>query len=185
MRNRLELVTGRGSVRTADQTPRPVLRPANPDDAPRLVAMFERCSPETRYARFMAPLQHFPASHLVDVVKSSRTRRSWVIEDVASGQVVGVGSWFRNELDAAEVGLLVEDAFQHQGLGTALLDELVASALDEGITTFVGHTLADARHVHRMLRDLGPTTIEGRGTSRTLRTCLDDDAALGSLCQFA
>jgi len=45
--------------------------------------------------------------------------------------------------------------------------------------------VADARHVHRMLRDLGPTTIEGSGTSRTLRTILDDEAAGESLCRFA
>jgi GNAT superfamily N-acetyltransferase len=141
--------------------------------------MFERCSPATRYARFMAPLQHFPAAHLVDVVRSSRFRRSWVVEDVGSGDVLGVGTWFRNEPDepdAAEVALLIEDAFQHQGLGTTLLDELAAAARDEGITTFVGHSLADARHVHGMLGRLGPTTIEGAGTSRALRTVLDADA---------
>jgi GNAT superfamily N-acetyltransferase len=180
MRNRLELVTGRAPGKVGQ-----VLRPATPLDAPRLVAMFDRCSSATRYARFMSPLRNFPAAHLVDVVKSSRIRRSWVIEDLGSGEVVGVGSWFRNQPEAAEVGLLIEDAFQHQGLGTALLDELATTALDEGITTFVGHTVADARHVHRMLRDLGPTTIEGSGTSRTLRTILDDEAAGESLCRFA
>ena len=108
-----------------------------------------------------------------------------MIEELGSGEVVGVGSWFRNQPEAAEVGLLIEDAFQHQGLGSALLDELATTALDEGITTFVGHTVADARHVHRMLRDLGPTTIEGSGPSRTLRTILDDDAAGDSLSRFA
>ena len=86
----LELVTGR--IAPASQ----VLRPAVPDDAPRLVAMFERCSPASRYARFLAPLQHFPASHLVDVVRSSPIRRSWVVDDLDTGDVVGVGSWFRN-----------------------------------------------------------------------------------------
>jgi GNAT superfamily N-acetyltransferase len=109
---RLELATGR------------VLRPSVPNDAPRLVAMFERCSPASRYARFLAPLRHFPASHLVDVVRSSPIRRSWVIDDLETGQVVGVGSWFRNQHDTAELGLLVEDRWQHQGLGRALLHAL-------------------------------------------------------------
>ena len=63
MRKRLELVTS-----PAYRAKGLVVRPAIPSDAPRLVAMFERCSPETRLARFMAPLQHFPAAHLVDVV---------------------------------------------------------------------------------------------------------------------
>jgi RimJ/RimL family protein N-acetyltransferase len=171
MRNRLELVTSPAYRATGL-----VVRPATPTDAPRLVAMFERCSPETRYARFLAPLQRFPAAHLVDVVQSSPIRRSWVIEERSSGQVVGIGSWFRNQTgtpDAAEVGLLVEDAFQHRGLGAALLDELAARACDEGITVFVAETLAGARHVHRMLQRLGVTTIEGSGTSRSLRTVVE------------
>jgi GNAT superfamily N-acetyltransferase len=161
----LELVTGR--------MPGAVLRPAVPDDAPRLVAMFERCSPASRYSRFLAPLAHFPASHLVDVVRSSPARRSWVVEDLTTGDVVGVASWFRNAEDTAEVGLLVEDAWQHQGHGTALLDTLAESARAAGITTFVAHTLADSRHVHRLLRHLGATTIECAGHVCTLHVSLD------------
>jgi GNAT superfamily N-acetyltransferase len=163
MCSRLELATGR------------VLRPSAPDDAPRLVAMFERCSPASRYARFLAPLRHFPASHLVDVVRSSSIRRSWVIDDLDTGELVGVGSWFRNQGDAAELGLLIEDTSQRHGLGTQLLDELVASARRAGITELVGHSLAASRHVHRMLRRLGPTTIESSGHTCTLRVSLTDE----------
>ena len=178
MSPRLELATGRATTfpRVVSGAVSQVLRPAIPDDAPRLVAMFERCSPASRYARFLAPLQHFPAAHLTDVVCSSPIRRSWVVEDVATGDVVAVASWVRNQGTCgdhgAEVGLLVEDAFQHLGLGTALLDELATSARHEGITTFVAHTLADARHVHRMLRHLGPVCIEGNGTTRSLHVAL-------------
>jgi GNAT superfamily N-acetyltransferase len=162
---RLELATGR------------VLRPSAPNDAPRLVAMFERCSPASRYARFLAPLQHFPASHLVDVVRSSPIRRSWVIDDLESGQVVGVGSWFRNQHDTAELGLLVEDRWQHHGLGRALLDALAASARAAGITTLVAHTLADARHVHRLLDHVGPTSIECAGITCTVHLALTEERA--------
>jgi GNAT superfamily N-acetyltransferase len=169
MCSRLELVTGR------------VLRPSAPDDAPRLVAMFERCSPTSRYGRFLAPLRHFPPSHLVDVVRSSPIRRSWVIDDLDTGRVVGVGSWFRNQGDTAELGLLIEDAWQRRRLGTQLLDELVASARRAGITTLVGHTRAEPRHVHRMLRRLGPTTVECSGPTCTLLVSLTDkvDALAG------
>jgi GNAT superfamily N-acetyltransferase len=163
MSRRLELATGR------------VLRPSVPDDGPRLVAMFERCSPQSRHARFLAPLQHFPASHLVDVVRPSPVRRSWVVQDLHTAQLVAVGSWFRNEATTAEVGLLVEDGRQHHGYGTALLDTLADSARAAGVRTLVGHTLADARHVHRMLRRLGPTETSCGGHVCTLRVALDDD----------
>jgi GNAT superfamily N-acetyltransferase len=170
---RLELVTGRA---TSPQVLSTVLRPAVPDDAPRLVAMFERCSPASRYRRFLAPLAHFPASHLTDVVRSSPIRRSWVVDDFATGDVVGVGSWFRNAEDTAELGLLVEDAWQRQGHGTALLDTLVESARHAGVTTFVAHSLADSRHVHRMLRRLGPSTTECEGHVCTMHVSFDDTA---------
>jgi GNAT superfamily N-acetyltransferase len=163
MCSRLELVTGR------------VLRPSAPDDAPRLVAMFERCSPASRCGRFLAPVRYFPASHLVDVVRSSPIRRSWVIDDLDTGRVVGVGSWFRNAETTAELGLLIEDAGQRRRLGTQLLDELAASARRAGVTTLVGHTLVESRHVHRMLRRLGPTTMERSGPVCTLRVLLTDE----------
>jgi GNAT superfamily N-acetyltransferase len=174
----LELVTGRTApLPLRSQVPRSqVLRPAVPDDAPRLVTMFERCSPASRHGRFLAPLQHFPAAHLVDVVRSSPIRRSWVIDDLHTGHVVGVGSWFRNDTDTAEIGLLVEDASQRRGLGRALLDELAAGARHAGITTFVAHTLAESRHVRRMLRRLGPTTVDCTGITCTLHVSLDADA---------
>ena len=102
---RLELVTGRATTSSPLRplVPSGVLRPSVPDDAPRLVTMFERCSPASRYARFLAPLAHFPASHLVDVVRSSPTRRSWVIDDFATGNVAGVASWFPVGWAEAEV----------------------------------------------------------------------------------
>jgi GNAT superfamily N-acetyltransferase len=159
----LELATGR------------VLRPSVPDDAPRIVAMFERCSPQSRYARFLAPLRHFPASHLVDVVRSSPIRRSWVIQELQAGELVAVGSWFRNEETTAELGLLVEDGRQRQGYGTTLLDTLADSAHAAGVRTLIANSLADSRHVHRMLRRLGPTETTCDGHVCTLRVALGDD----------
>jgi GNAT superfamily N-acetyltransferase len=159
----LELATGR------------VLRPSSPDDAPRLVAMFERCSPESRFGRFLAPVRYFPAAHLVDVIRPSRIRRSWVVDDPATGQLVALGSLFRNQVVAAEVGLLVEDAAQRQGLGTELLDTIADNARVAGITTLVATARAESRHVHRMLERLGPTTISCAGPTCDLSVDLSPD----------
>ena len=163
MRQHLELATGH------------VLRPSLPDDAPRLVAMFERCSPATRYGRFLSPVQHFPAGHLVDVVRPSRIRRSWVVDDQDTGQLVAVGSWFRNQLFTAEVGLLVEDAAQRRGIGTELLDTIADDAHAAGITTLVAVALAESRHVHRMIGRLGPATISCSGITCELHVDLSPE----------
>ena len=110
------------------------------------------------------------------MVRSSPFRRSWVIDHLDTGQVVGVGSWFRQADDTAEVGLLIEDAHQHQGHGNALLDALVASARSADITTLIGHSLAESRHVHRMLRRLGPTTTDCSGYECTMSVSLVPEA---------
>ena len=163
MHQHLELATGHA------------LRPSSPDDAPRLVAMFERCSPASRYGRFLAPVQHFPAAHLVDVVRPSRIRRSWVVDDLDTGHLVAVGSWFRNQLFTAEVALLVEDAAQRQGIGTELLDTIADDARATGITALVATALAESRHVYRMLTRLGPTTISCSGITCDLHVDLSAD----------
>jgi GNAT superfamily N-acetyltransferase len=156
----LELATGR------------VLRPSLPHDAPRLVAMFERCSPATRYGRFLSPVRHFPASHLIDVIRPSRVRRSWVVDDLGTGELVAVGSCFRNEPRAAEVGVLVEDDAQRQGIGSEILDTIATIAPVHGITTLAATALAQSRHVHRILERVGPTTISCTGPTCDLRVDL-------------
>jgi GNAT superfamily N-acetyltransferase len=148
-----------------------VVRPTVPEDAPRLVAMFERCSPEARYQRFLAPVQHFPPAHLVDVVRGSPVRSSWVV-DAGDGRVVALGSWFRTSRRRAELGLLVEDAEQHRGLGSALLDTIRANACAEGIRTLYATTLTESHHVSRMLRRLGPVCEESGGPTHLLELTL-------------
>ena len=56
------------------------------------------------------------------------------------------------------------------------VDELVSSARTAGITTLVGHSLAESRHVHRMLRRLGPTTTDCSGYECTMHVSLDSPA---------
>jgi len=167
---RLELATSR--------TTHHVLRPAVPDDAPRLVAMFERCSPASRYARFLAPLRHFPASHLVDVVRSSPIRRSWVVDDLETGDVIAVGSWFRNQADAAEVGLLVEDRWQRLGIGTELMTHMAGVAHAAGFAELIAYPATAMAAVQRLMLDVGRTRVVP-DVDLHLHTYLPESAALG------
>ena len=148
-----------------------VVRSPRTDDAPRLVAMFERCSPATRYGRFLAPVAQFPARHLTDIVDPAPGQWSWVV-DRDPGTVVGVASLFRTGLRTAAVGLLVEDAAQRHGIGTGLLDVMVATARDVGVTTLEATTLAGSHHVRRMLMRVGTMTVVTRGTEYEVRVSL-------------
>jgi GNAT superfamily N-acetyltransferase len=88
-------------------------------DAEAVTAMLDRCSPETRRARFARPAQAhassrgaigYPASSLVAVT--------------GAGLVVGLGSIAFDGPDA-ELSVVVEDAAQRRGIGTALARRLV------------------------------------------------------------
>ena len=155
----LELATG-GAIRAP-----------HADDVPRLVAMFERCSPATRYGRFLAPVAEFPARHLADIVDPAPGQWSWIV-DRDPGAVVGVASLFRTGVRTAAVGLLVEDAAQRHGFGTGLLDLMVATAVDVGVTTLEATTLAGSHHVRRMLMRVGTMTVVTRGVEYEVRVSL-------------
>jgi GNAT superfamily N-acetyltransferase len=55
-----------------------------------------------------------------------------------------------------ELGVLVEDRWQRRGVGTALVDRLVASARARGIDQLVANVLGEDRFVLEVLRRIGP-----------------------------
>src|SRR3954452_10722230 len=146
------------AVHCLELATRAAIRAPRPDDALRLVAMFERCGPDTRYGRFLAPVAHFPARYLADVVDPLPGQWSWLVSRDPD-DVIGVGSLFRTGLRSAEVGLLVEDDEQRRGHGSGLLDHMVATAIDTGITTLEATTLSSSNHVLRMLGRVGALSV--------------------------
>ena len=136
-----------------------------PDDAPALQAMFRRCSAESAYARFLAPVAEFPPRHLADVVHRGPDRWSWIAIDRETAWVIAVASLFRLDTETGELALLVEDAEQRRGLGSALLDLLAAYASVAGFRALVGLALVQSHHVLRMLRRLGRITTHSSGST--------------------
>jgi GNAT superfamily N-acetyltransferase len=60
--------------------------------------------------------------------------------------IVAVGRWARvGGGDAAEVAFVVEDGYQHRGVGTTLLDLLARFGWADGLRRFVADTLVSNR----------------------------------------
>jgi GNAT superfamily N-acetyltransferase len=140
-----------------------IRRPA-PEDGPAIGAMVARCSVQSRYARFLAPLASIPASHLADVLDPSSENEAWVgtARDEPE-RVVALASWAANRADA-ELALLVEDEWQRRGIGSRLLAILADGAQRAGYCRLTASVLTEARHVFRMLRRVvGPTSIRVDG----------------------
>lgn len=80
----------------------------------------------------------------------------------------------------AEVGLLVEDAWQRRGLGTGLLRRAVHLATASGISALHVHTHGENNAMIRTLRRLGrPMRHETDGTVVTLTVDLGPDITAG------
>ena len=150
------------------------MRPIRPDDEPRLVELFHRLSPRTVYQRFFRAYDRLPDHwyHRFAHV-DYRTRLALVAERQEAGGPLlhAVARYEPGEADGTtEIAILVEDAWQHRGLGTLLLDALLAAAEARGLRRFTADVLADNRPMLRVLtrvahigrRDLeaGVLTIE-------------------------
>lgn len=144
------------------------LRPIRPDDAPGLVALFDRLSRHTAYQRFFSVLKRLPPAYAkVFANVDYRQRLAIVAEMVAPAgpELIGVGRY--EPADApeivptiVEVAFVVQDAWQGQGLGSILLDEVLRAAVARGAQQFRAFVLADN---YRMLGLLARRTeITGR-----------------------
>lgn len=145
--------------RLADGT-RVIIRPVEADDGDKIRDAFERMSPESRYKRFftaMPRLSDKVLHHLLDVDGVDRV--AWAALDAeAEGQPgIGVARYYRvaDEPDAAEAAVAVVDDYQRRGVGALLLRHLNATALENGITRFVGTVLVDNRPMLELVHSAG------------------------------
>lgn len=135
-----------------------VTRLARASDRSALTAMVERCSAPTRSRRFHAPLRAFPEPYLTGAV-SGRADHIALVAEVA-GDVVALGSCCVLDAHSAELGVLVEDRYQRQGIGGRLVEQLVGHVDRAGLRTLRASVSADQRWILRLLRRYGPTTGE-------------------------
>jgi RimJ/RimL family protein N-acetyltransferase len=144
------------------------IRPIKPEDESRLVALFERLSPRSVYHRFFTSYRRLPSEWYREFANVDyHARFALVAEHVTSDgvKVRGVARWEPDdEPDAVEIALVVEDAWQGRGLGTALLDALLDAARRRGIHRFSADVLAENERMLRLLRKA--TVVDRSSTSQ-------------------
>ncbi len=136
------------------------MRPLRQTDREGLVALFNRCSPETIRYRFLRMVTSLPDSQLDQLTAADG--QSHVALVITQGEnsdekIVAVGRYFVLEKHptVAEVSFLVEDAMQRKGIGSILLDALAEVARDHGIKRFAADVLADNRLMLSVFRKAG------------------------------
>jgi GNAT superfamily N-acetyltransferase len=141
------------------------VRRAVPGDRPAVEQMFGRCSLPTRYRRFHAPVRAIPARYLAEALAGSPFHYALVAwhEDATApdpaSRAVALASCRLVEEGAAELGLLVEDDWQRQGLGRRLLRDLVAHADESGVRVLRAQLMAEQAWIAALLRPYGPSRL--------------------------
>ncbi len=148
------------------------IRLARPWDADNVAAMHDRCSDESRYERYFAPVSQWREDQLRRLSGGHRGATLVAIND--AGDIVGLGNVFPEQPEGqrtAEIAVIVEDAWQGQGLGTSLLQHLIALARRMEFEEVAALVLATNTRMIRMLdntgltwtqrtdADLGPTIV--------------------------
>jgi CRP-like cAMP-binding protein len=133
------------------------LRPVLPGDNARTARGPVEFSSETFYRRFQTV--HAPSPTLmaylfeVDYVDHF----VWVMTDGADGPVVADARFVRLADDpaVAEVAFIVGDDYQGRGIGTFLMDALVAAARSDGVERFTARVLTDNVPMRNILEHYG------------------------------
>ena len=133
-----------------------LIRPIAADDGPRLGAAYERLEPQTKYRRFLAVKPRLTEGD-IRYLTNTDGRNHVALAALAADdpdRIIAVARFVRLREDpaAAELAIVVGDAFQGQGLGTELLARLAGEALARRIVRLKATVLADNVPVHRLLR---------------------------------
>jgi RimJ/RimL family protein N-acetyltransferase len=130
---------------------------AAPSDRPAIEAMLARCSAKSLSDRFFRPISTAPDGYLDQVLSHDDIYFVFVVR--RDDAVIGLAELHRTAPLSGELALIVEDAFQQRGIGTAafgLLTE-VASRLD--MQTLTADVRIENGVVLRSLRRAGKTTV--------------------------
>jgi RimJ/RimL family protein N-acetyltransferase len=131
-------------------------------DRDRLAVAFGRMSERSRLRRFLGPKPKLSAAELAYLTDIDHvTHEALAAIDPDDGTIVGVAR-YAEEPDApgtADLAMFVVDAWQGQGIGTALAQRVVRLADANGIARLTATTFADNRAARAVLRKLGFTTV--------------------------
>jgi acetyltransferase len=136
------------------------IRPLRPGEDRPIRDLDSRLSLQTRYRRFFSPMPVLAESIVRLLSSVDYIRRLVLIAEAvdanrSEGEIVAVCNYGAIDADSVEVGIVVQDGWQHQGVGTALLDKLLNAAEDRGFHRFVVHLLPENSVTRKLLRRFG------------------------------
>ncbi|MEA2296880.1 MAG: hypothetical protein QOE86_4519 [Solirubrobacteraceae bacterium] len=140
----------------AMSSPAVSLRPVQARDRHALAAAFDRLSPESRYHRFLGPKNELTARELTYLTDVDHvTHEAFVAIDPATEEIVGVARYALGSSGHGDFAVVVADAWQRRGLGTALARRVIARAAMNGFAKLSATTLWENEPARGLCAKLG------------------------------
>lgn len=137
---------------------RAVIRGARVTDGPAIQAFVRRLSIRSRRNRFFSPISELSRDQVERITRSLPSDGlALVCEAEAAGEsrIVAVAQYVIGDPLEAEFALVVDDAYQRQGLGNEMMGLLAEHAARAGLAAFVGLVLPDNWPMLGLLSRLG------------------------------
>jgi acetyltransferase len=139
------------------------LRPIRPEDEPLMVGFHQKLSERTVYLRYFQPLklsQRTAHERLRRICFTDYDREMVMVAEYNNGagerEIIAVGRLSKlHRRDEAELAVLIDDGFQHLGIGTELYRRLIAIARDEKLRRLQCTVLAENREMQAICQKLG------------------------------
>jgi acetyltransferase len=140
-----------------------LVRPIRPEDEPLLIKLHQALSDRTVYLRYFQPLklsQRTAHERLTRICFIDYDREMALVvehkKEDGNPEIIAIGRLSRvRGRDDAEMAVLVDDRFQHLGLGTELYQRLIEVARDEHMTSVVSTILSENHEMQAICRKLG------------------------------
>jgi acetyltransferase len=166
-----------------------VTRPAAPNDSGRIAALLAGLSKQSLFLRYCMPMPSMApemvARETARLSQAHSPRQLTVVALASVGgveQVIAVAELVRDATSSAvaEIALVVADAYQREGIGSALCAYLVAAARRQGLAALRATALAENTAVRRMVARSGtPYTTQTRQGETTIQLDLRHSDQLG------
>ncbi len=135
------------------------IRPIRPEDAEMTQGFVRGLSAETKYFRYMEAVQELSHAMLVRLTQIDYDREMALLavtEQDGKEVELGVARYAANpDGESCEFALVVDDRWQHQGIGHKLMDVLMDVAREKGLRTMEGEVLKSNTKMLKLAVSLG------------------------------
>ena len=148
----------------------PCIRVATADDSGAVGDFLSRLSPDSSYQRFLTDRTE-PSSRLLAALLPEDSRGGALLAFLGD-ELVGHGLWVRVGDTSAEIAIVVADAYQRRGVGTALASAVTDDLVAHGVADIEVFSGSENRAVARMVARAAPDArrqMEGPTTTWTFR----------------